>query len=720
MKTHYSVAELLALELDGLPKTQKGLDKFLARNNFKYKEFPSRGKGGFRKEYELTKELMDLVVLKNIKKNVPITLEAIDTNSNNVTVTTFQKTTELMNWQREIAENKLFVVRYIQQKIKQGVKKTSAIEQFITDANAAQLPTDMQVAVQKANAKAGDERTVSRRSIFDWVKTVEDAEKHNINVISVLAPKARKTADIPDWAEALLKLWAQPQKPALTVVLELLPNFYTGQLPTYNQAYRFINERLGNVELQRGRMGHRELKNLKPFIRRDTSHLLPTDVYTADGHCFDAEIAHPMHGKPFRPEITSIIDVATRRVVGWSIDLAESGWAVLDAIRMSCCVCGIPAIFYVDNGSGYKNDLMAAQGRGLMARLGTELSHALPYNSQAKGLIERSHQTLWVKAAKNLPTYIGKDMDAEASNKVHKLTRKDIIQFGHSQSLMSWIDFLGYAEQVIHEYNCRPHSALSKITDPITLKKRHLSPLEAWNKALEMGASVDLVDDWDAEDLFRPYVERKVRRGEIELFGNRYFSQELEQFHGDNVLVGYDIHNADRITVRNEDGQFICYALWNANKRDYFPKSKIEQAREKRAEGRLRRLAAKQQEVVEELSPRLTLEHLENQSIDFDAMKHRKLMDELNALPSKQEKEVILFKPKAAVMQTDIDVVEVIPVTAVLPKQRWIELDKRVSDGEILTEVDQDFWEMFQTSKKFKQLKEDDSELKEYLAQKQA
>lgn len=710
IKQWYSAAELADLKLPNFPSTRQGIQKKFVKELRECRIVDGRGgKSGKISEYLLTQQelslLQDYFTSKEVKSAVTSEITGF-----------IQKAAELSNWQREIAENRLFVVRFIEQQMKSGMKKTRAIEQFITDAQTMSLPSAIQDAVVKANAKAGSDRIVSKRTVVDWVQAVELATKQKVPAIAALAPKMRKTTDIPDWADALLKLWAQPQKPALTVVLELLPNYYQGKLPTYAQAYRFINERLGNVEAQKGRMGTRELKNIQPFIRRDTSNLLPADVYTADGHCFDAEIAHPMHGKAFRPEITSIIDVATRRIVGWSIDLAESSWAVLDAIRMSCCVCSIPAIFYVDNGSGYKNDLMAAQGRGLMARLGTELSHALPYNSQAKGLIERSHQTLWVKAAKNLPTYIGKDMDAEASNKVHKLTRKDIIQFGHSQSLMSWIDFLGYAEQVIHEYNCRPHSALSKITDPITLKKRHLSPLEAWNKALEMGASVDLVDDWDAEDLFRPYVERKVRRGEIELFGNRYFSQELEQFHGDNVLVGYDIHNADRITVRNEDGQFICYAHWNANKRDYFSKSKIQQAREKRAQGRLRRLAAKQQEVVEELSPRLTLEHLENQSIDFDAMKHRKLMDELNALPNKQEQEVILFK-KREVTTIEADVVD---VPEILPKQRWISLDKQVCAGEVLSKADQDFWEMFPMSKKFKQLKNDDSELNEYLAQKQA
>lgn len=716
MKTHYSVAELLDLNLSGLPKTRKGLDKYLLRNNWEYKEVSSRGIGGVRKEYAppsiFMNQIHNLVLISNAKDETAQELTVVETDAPVV-----QKATELSNWQREIAENRLFVVRYIQQQIKQGNKKTPAIEQFIADADAVLLPEEMQLAVQKANAKAGEGRTVSRRSVFDWVKAVEEAEQHSINVISVLAPKARRS-EIPVWAMDLLKLYAQPQKPTLAAVLELLPNYLKEDVPcpTYNQAYRFIKEKLGNVEAQRGRMGNRELKNLQPFIRRDTEQLLPTDVYTADGHCFDAEVAHPMHGKPFRPEITSIIDVATRRLVGWSIDLAESGWAVLDAVRMSACECGIPAIFYVDNGSGYKNQMMGAKGRGVMARLNTEMSHALPYNSQAKGLIERSHKTLWVKAAKNLPSYIGKDMDAEASNKMFKLTRSEIKKIGVSKGLMSWTDFLNYAAEVVNNYNNKPHSSLKRITDPVTLKKRHLSPLEAWNEALEMGTPIDRVEDWDAEDLFRPYEERKVRRGEIELFGNRYFSQDLAEYHNDTVLVGYDIHNADRITVRDEDGRLICYAFWNANKRSYFPMTKVELARQRRADGRLRRLAVKQDEVLQEVNPQRVIEHIESQNvIPFNSNKHQQLMAELNALPVRQEKEVLYFKqasvPAADAVEHTTDILT--------PVQRWIDLDKQARGGEQLTDKDQDFWEMYPLSKKFKQLEEDDAELKSYLAQRQ-
>lgn len=713
MKTHYSIADLLALNIENFPTSRRGWEKLVQSNAFKYREVPSRGKGGVRKEYELSNELMELVVLKSIKNEVDSTEENFQLSAE----TEVLVPTSLVNWQREVAENRLFVVRYIQQQMKQGTKKTPAIEKFIADAEAQTLPAEMQNSVSKANAKAGEKRTVSRRSVFDWIKTVEDAEKHKSNVISILAPKARQT-EIPVWAVPLLKLWAQPQKPTLAAVLELLPNYLKADIPcpTYNQAYRFIREKMGNVEAQRGRMGSRELKNLQPFIRRDTEQLLPTDVYTADGHCFDAEIAHPMHGKPFRPEITSIIDVATRRVVGWSIDLAESGWAVLDAVRMSACECGIPAIFYVDNGSGYKNQMMGAKGRGVMARLNTEMSHALPYNSQAKGLIERSHQTLWVKAAKNLPSYIGKDMDSEASNKMFKLTRSEIRQIGVSKRLMAWTDFLIYAAEVVNNYNNKPHSGLKRIVDSVSLKKRHQTPLEAWNEALKMGAPIDRVEDWDAEDLFRPYEERKVRRGEIELFGNRYFSQELSEYHGDEVLVGYDIHNADRITVRDQDGRLICYAFWNANKRAYFPMTKIELARQQRADGRLRRLAVKQDEVLLELNPQRVIEHIENQTvIQFNSMKQAELMAELNALPVKQDKEVIYFKDAHQSLHEQVQMPEV----AESKVQRWIRLDQHIQHDEEVSAEDRTFWDFFQTSKKFKELEVDDAELKVYLAQHQ-
>lgn len=720
MELFYSIQELVELQSNiqnpQYPNNRQGFEYRAKKEQWEFIEEKSIGRNGSKKKFRIP---LDLALdIQNYLKPIQSTQQKVVSNKNEVQKTTVE-TSSLMNWQREVAENRLFIVRYLQQQINQGCKKTPMIQKFIEQAAEGTLPTEMQEAVTKANAKSGENRTISRRSIFDWMKAVDDAEKHKIAVISVLAPKQR-ASQIPSWAGELLRLWGQPQKPTLTVCLEQLPQYLDANVecPSYAQAYRFLNEKMGKVDVMRGRMGKREIKNIQPFIRRDTSLLLPTDVYTADGHCFDAEVAHPITGKPFRPEITSIIDVATRRLVGWSVSLSESSWCVLDAIRMSATECGIPAIFYVDNGSGYKNDMLKAQGRGVMARLNTEVSHALPYNSQAKGMIERSHQTLWVKAAKNLPTYIGKDMDSEASNVVFKLTRNEIKRFGTSKALMSWVDFIAYAAQVVEQYNNRPHSGLKRITDPATLKKRYQTPLEAWNEALEQGAPIDRVEDWDAEDLFRPYEERKVRRGEIEIFGNRYFSKDLEQHHGLNVLVGYDIHDANKVVVRDEDGRLICYAVWNANKRNYFPVSKVEQARQNRADGRLRRLAVKQSEVLDELNPKAMIEHIENQTvIPFDQMKRQKLMAELEALPIQpKHEERIYFKDVNLSIDAEPTPQKTVEIS---PMERWIAIDQRVLNEEELSEEDENFWNLFQMSKKFRQLSLDDETLKTYLERRQ-
>jgi len=370
-------------------------------------------------------------------------------------------------------------------------------------------------------------------------------------------------------------------------------------VPSYDMIRRYMRH-MGNVERQRGRLGSREIKSVLPFVRRDTSVLWPTDVYLADGHTFDAEVAHPRHGRPFRPEITSVIDAASRRLVGWSIDLAESGLAVLDAIRHAVQTGGVPSIFYVDNGSGYHNVMISSHGTGLLDRLGIRLENSIAYNPQAHGMVEALNK-LWVRAAKELPTYIGADMDAQAANAVHKRTRRDVKLFGVSPLLMRWEDFLKFAAEKVAAYNARPHRGLPTMIDPKTGKRRHLSPDEMWARDIGKGAPLVELLPGEADLLFRPQRECRVQRGEVVVFNNRYFSHDLTEYHGEGVRVGYDIHDASQVWVYDVDGRFICKAEFEANKRAFFPESVLQQAARKRAEGREKRLQARLDEVREEL-----------------------------------------------------------------------------------------------------------------------
>lgn len=524
-------------------------------------------------------------------------------------------------WASDIAVARATVIRVITTiREERNCSQEAAIQRLLSMLADGTAPDSVSEAVRTANAKAGAGRKLTRRTIFNWLAEAKTAGDHPGCKVDALLPKnaVAKQKEIPAWAPALLELYAQPTKPSLAYCVErLAPQVKIEEKALYHRAQRLLKS-MGSVEREVGRLGSRELKTIKPYVERDFEALEPTDVYSADGYKFDAEVGHPVHGRPFRPEITSVIDIGTRKVVGFSIDLAESGLAVLDALRIAC-ENGDPAIFYVDNGVGYKDKrlsdhrkktqkaLESSAGLSMAARLGFDLKHSLPYNSQARGVIERFHQT-WKAAAKTLPTYLGDDMDRQAQQKVFKLTRKDIKLAGRSDLLMPFNVFIGWANDVIAEYNNRPHSSLPKIRDPKTGKKRHMSPNELWDakvaKLPDALKPVPVLGDV-SRSLFRPRVERKTRRGLIELFTNTYFSEDLEQYHNEVVQVGYDVHDGRSVLVYDSKGRFLCEAKAGGNKADYFPVSAVEHAREKRAKGRLRRLEVHAEEVRAELEAAL-------------------------------------------------------------------------------------------------------------------
>lgn len=598
IKTHYSCAELAEMQLPGMPETKKGWIELVARENWALKKRVGRG-GGF--EYQPSEKIGKLIKEQLLKKLASQSTEiapiAQQLESARALIV---NPGDLKHWQRDIATARLAICAEVRRLAQTGGTER-AIQTVIDMAERGELRPELQDKVPVANAKAGVGRALSRTTLYRWMKETEPGG----SPFARLAPKARETAAIPAWAPYLLSIYGQPQKPSLMFCVEKLEHALPDSItpPSYAAAHRFI-QKMSNVDVQRGRMGSREIKTILPFVRRDTKGMQPADIYTADGHTFDAEVAHPAHGKPFRPEITTVLDIATRKAVGWSAGLAESTWAVMDALRNSCETNGIPAILYVDNGSGYRNSTVEE----FLERIGIEPKYSLPYNSQARGIIERAHQSIWVRAAKMLPTYIGAQMDAQAKQKIFKLTRKDIKLTGKSSLLLEWADFIAYCQTQIDDYNNRPHKGLPKVRAEDGTK-RHQTPNEAWLQAVAQGFQAVEIAASDRDDLFRPYKTCKIIRCEVRLFNNTYFSHDLEDHHGETAQVGYDIHDASRVWVRNREGSLICIAEFEANKRSYKPESVQEQANYKRARAALKRLDDKRETVEQELNPPQLIEY---------------------------------------------------------------------------------------------------------------
>ncbi|MFB2531003.1 Mu transposase C-terminal domain-containing protein [Paracoccus sp. p3-h83] len=503
--------------------------------------------------------------------------------------------------------------------------------EILTDREAAQLAQPLVLLAgfhlsAERLAVANDRRAAARisdRTLWRWFSARDD---HGVLALAPVAPKEEEA--IPPVFADFLRFYAIPTKPTVTDAhAEWLKSLSTPGLHrmplTLSQVRYILKVRMNSIERAVGREGLLTLRSRMAYVTRTTEDMWPTTIYTADGKTFDAEIADPVTKRAIRPEITTVADVVTRKIVGISLARSENQRSVAEALRNACTAHGIPAIFYVDRGPGYRNQAMDADVGGLMGRLGITKMHAAPYGSQAKGLIERINGTVWNTLAKRLPTFIGADMDKEAGDKVHKLTRRELKEVGESHILPSWENFVRLCEAMVAEYNDRPHSSLPAFRDPDTGRMRTMTPNECWAVHVAAGFEAVEVDADEADDLFRPYEIRTARRAQVLWGGNQYFDEALERYHEEKVMVGYDYHQADRVWVREFDaetaqpGKLICVARFGANAERYVSVSYEQKAIETRAKGRLRRVEDKRVAIEAERDGLLQIEQQRLEPADF-------------------------------------------------------------------------------------------------------
>lgn len=469
---------------------------------------------------------------------------------------------------------------------------------LLVDPNGFDLLED---TLRLANDRAGGDFRISMRTIQRWF-----SQRKNSGIVALAPALTKQEKPVSEEFKAFLSFYARPSKPAATAALKDYRKVNPESKLTIDEVQYTLKAKLDNIERNVGREGLLTLRSRMAYIQRSTENLFPTTIYTADGKTFDAEVAHPVTGKAFKPEITSMLDVATRKCVGFSIALKENVISVTEALRKSCVSHGIPAIFYTDRGPGYKNKTFDADVNGLMGRLSITKMHALPYNSQAKGIIERFNGSVWNPLAQKLPSYLGAPMDKEASKAAHKTSRQELKLFGASRLLPSWDEFRAMCVEAIAEYNAAPHRGLPRFMDEASGKYRHYSPDEFWAQHVKDGFEPVSVASDEIDDLFRPYEIRTARRSLVEWNNNQYFHPALEAYHGEQVMVGYDFDEARFVWVREIDreegqpGALICVADFTGNKQDYVPKTFQQAAEEKRRQGRIKRAGAKLRDAEQE------------------------------------------------------------------------------------------------------------------------
>lgn len=206
----------------------------------------------------------------------------------------------------------------------------------------------------------------------------------------------------PEGVRAFLIHYCHPSRPKVMAAWKKSAAWYEEQgfeRPAVDTWYRIENSLPVTVKC-RGRMTGAAFTALKPFIERDVSMFKSNDIWVGDGHSFKAKVKHPIHGNAFTPEVTFVVDWRSRRVVGYSVDLAESTIAVSAALRdAQLRTRARPLIYYRDNGSGQTGKLIDCPDHGTLARQGIAGETGIPGHPQGRGVIERIWPTVLIPLA---------------------------------------------------------------------------------------------------------------------------------------------------------------------------------------------------------------------------------------------------------------------------------------------------------------------------------
>lgn len=520
---------------------------------------------------------------------------------------------------RRTAELRAAIVAPLAKMVETGVSQNNAVRLFLARAEGGLLDPNT-AHVLKALGADGSESTLKR-----YLRAYIQGGK-----AALLPAHTGRVRKDYGWEARAVEIYNRPSKPGFADVAWTLRGEGHAEA-TESRVKRYLKALPATLgEHSPARVG-KHLHKLKRqgYQRRHLDEVLVGEIYAGDGHEIDCYLENPNTGGLYRPELTAFIDIKSRFVAGWYFTESESETSTMLAMSHAMLTYNhVPAWIYIDRGAGYRSKNLSDEALGWYAKFDIATIGALPGNPHGKGWIERWFRTLRDKHDKAFcegMVYCGGDMAPETNRRLSTEVSKG------KRKLPTVAQYVESFKKFLDQYHNEPKDVLGGRT-----------PAQVWAELVPVPVSLD------ANAVMRLKKEATVQRQTVQIHKRQYFHEALALYDGKKVRVEYDIHNDATVWVQDQQGRLVCEARL-VNTIGVLPTSRLEEQRDKRLKGQLKRLDRKYEEAQARRNDAITAA---DQVAGIEYL-------ERAALPAPQDNTATPPKPTSALPLKSADVIDI-------------------------------------------------------------
>lgn len=415
-----------------------------------------------------------------------------------------------------------------------------------------------------AVARASNMHGFSSSTIWGWLTVVRGIERGDwLPALASTRKGGGKKAEIdPALWEIIKSDWLRPEEPPFAACFERLKRTAKKRglpLPHQRTLLRRLQAEVPRSVQIMARKGTEALERHIPDVRRSVESMHAMQVINVDGHMADVFVEHPQYPddpkKKVRPIITTIQDVYSRKILAWRIDLSENVLATRLAFADMFREFGIPKICLLDNSRAFASKALTAGSKtryrgkidpeepaGLLTSVGIEVRFAQIYSGRSKP-VERAFREMgdhvW-RGPECAGAYTGPNPMKKPAN--------------YGSRAVPWDEFEQIVAQGFAAYNAREGRKGG------ACKGRSIDQTFAESYAV---SDIGQARETDLRMALLAAERKKLdsRTGEIQLYGNRYYSPVCLDHLGERVTVRFDPDNLHReVHIYDKEGRYLAQA----------------------------------------------------------------------------------------------------------------------------------------------------------------